>query len=270
MKFYKQKINIGNFWSPFLIFAAFFVLQSLSLQASYGYQHPTILKIIEQSKKCSPNIYFTQEELSSKERDLRFLDSLPFVMPKQDYERWYGEMKDLTLIPLNKCVVRGNKNYFKDENKPFLKALKVESIVNLDFMAHTKVQGKTIGFNYVFVPMNPSFYPKGESMISFLHALSALAQASPENKIYLSCYYAKHRTSLLSAVYQFLIEYGTFPEEACKNASTENDAALKQSLHLANEGMLTYNMPKSYKDFYLHFTQAVCKEKSGEFLDQLL
>ncbi|MDX1919459.1 MAG: hypothetical protein SFU25_01850 [Candidatus Caenarcaniphilales bacterium] len=238
-----------------------------------AYQHPTVLKIIKNADKCLPNIYFTKEELISKERDLRFLDSLPHlleVQKKGDYERWYGEMKDMSLVPLNRCVVRGNKNYFKDENKPFLKVLNVQSIVNLDFIAHTKVQGKTIGFNYVFVPMNPSFYPRGESMISFLHALTALSQATPESRIYLSCFHGKHRSSLLSAVHQFLLEYARFPEEACKNAAGDNDPAFIQAVELANEGILTYNMPKSYKDFYADFTKAVCKEKSGEFLDQLL
>ncbi|MDJ0625972.1 MAG: hypothetical protein QNJ31_06370 [Candidatus Caenarcaniphilales bacterium] len=252
------------------IFFLLFAVTLLFNLPSVAKQHSTIQKIIEQSKYCQPNFYFSKEDIESSDKNLRFLDKTALLLNYKKADYWYFHSKEMNLIPLNLCALRGNKKYYKDENKRFLRELRISTIINLDFLAHTKVKGKTIGFKYLFTPITPSAYPTGESIKLLLHALTALSEATPEERVYISCFSGKHRTSLLSAMYQFLGEYSNHLIDACNNAANDKDKGYLQAELIANQGILTYNMPSKYKEFYEDFTKAVCEEKSEEFFQNLI
>lgn len=244
----------------------FFPLIKLPAQAT---QHPLIEKLIIQSRTCQPNYYFSSEQIESKLRHLTYLDKIAELLETKNADQWYLQSERLNLIPVNKCVVRGNKEFFKPENQDLLKALKVNNLVNMDFVAHNIVKGKTYGFKYTFAPINPAAYPKRESAIAIMNVLNILSFASPDGRIYISCFYGKHRSSLLSAIYQFIGEYAINPKQACERANTERDQGWNQGVAIANLGVLTYNMPTAYKRFYRNLTDSICKENSAEFLQKL-
>lgn len=252
----------------FALLITLFLISALILPAEAA-QHPIIEKIILQSKSCQPNYYFSPEEIESKQRHLAYLDKTAELLQLKNADRWYLESERLNLIPVNRCIIRGNKEYIKPENQNILKVLNVNTIVNTDFMAHNIVAGKTYGFKYTFVPINPAAYPKGESIISIMNAFNAIAQATPNERVYISCFHGKHRTSLLAAMYQFLGEYAIDPDRACDYATTQNDKAWEQAVLIANLGVLTYNVPNTYKHFYADFTKSVCEEKSDKFFQKL-
>jgi hypothetical protein len=251
--------------SAFLFFSFVMLLNAPCFSA----QHEIVQKLIEHSKQCYPLYYFTPEQIASKDKQEIFLLGLVDSAALKEPHAWEKEVKDLNLLPVNKCVYRGNKNYYKEKNKVLLSALEVKQIINTDFVAHTLVDGKTFGYKYTFVPIYPNGYPKGESIVSLLNAFNNILQATPQQRVYISCFDGKHRSSLISSILQFIGEYAANPAQACLGPGTENDKGFVEAKALADQGLFTYNMPAGYKQFYLDFTQSVCNNDSEKFLNGL-
>ncbi len=222
-------------------------------------QNETINKLIISSKSCYPNYYFLPQEIKNKVYQATYTDF--------GVSGFLKESQNLYLIPVNQCVMRGNKNYYKTENQKFLQSLKIKTIINTDFLAHSLVEGKLFGFNYLFTPIYPVAYLKGESVISLANILNNLVLVNKENKAYISCLDGRHKSSLIAALIQFMTEYSNSPTLACKK-STE-DLIWQQSELFANTKFKSYKISHQYEKFYYNFCEAICKQQSEEFLSGL-
>ncbi len=252
-----------------VLFFIFVVFLSLCWQPSQAGQHPSIQKIIEKSKLCEPNYYFSPIEINSLDKHYSFFAKTLELLPKNNIQNWSGEAKDLNLIPVNQCVLRSNKNFSKPQNEEFLKALNVKTIVNTDNLSNVINQGKTHTI-YVFVPISAAGYPKGLSVKSLLLALDYLAEASPNKRVLLSCLYGKYQSGLVSAIYKLLGEYNKDSITTCAALGTKNDLGFVEMNAIGNNGLLTYDMPGSFKKFYLDFGKALCDKKTDKFFEKLL
>ncbi|HEY9885725.1 MAG TPA: hypothetical protein V6C96_00550 [Vampirovibrionales bacterium] len=254
----------------FFILAFLFLSIALCFShASFSGQNPVINQIIHASKECQPNILFTPSILNINESELLIADKLSTFATKTSSQIILEATRDLRLMPLSACVLRSNKDYYQEKYTQLFQDLKVTKVVNLDFLAHAKIQNKHKGSLYVFAPINPIRYPQGESFLSFMHALNAIEEAKPKNKVLLVCYNNRHRNSLISAIYQFLMAYSQEPFSTCEKVGTEEDKFWNAAQEIANEGLFIYDMPLSYKKFYKDLTESVCNESSDEFLKEL-
>jgi hypothetical protein len=235
---------------------------------SYAAQHLVVAKIIEQSN-CGTDHYFSGEQIHAKNWSEIFSNDLNKMLEGVELKPEIvkaKQVKDLNLIPVNDCVLRGNRNYCQSNNEALLKSFKVSRAITMDETVHKKYASKT-SLNYAYLPVIPKKYPKGQSVQSILQALNYLSEASPENKVYISCFFGKHRTGLIVGMYQFLRNYGADPLQSCKTASTNRDKAFIQMNTIAAVGVLTYDMPPGYLKFYRDFTKAVCKGQTKEFFE---
>lgn len=249
------------------ILLVFLLFLSFGLKAS-AKQNAVILKILDSAQNCTPNIYFSETEINSKDRFYAYYVELQKLFPNEILEG-LAQSKDLNLMPINRCVLKGNKNYPKELNLSWLKKLQVKSIISTDYLSNTLNSGKN-SLNYVFLPIHASGYQKKqESIQSLLLAFEYLAKASPTQKVYINCFSGKYQSGLVVALYQFLQEYAFSSQETCQNLATKQDLAFNQMLNVANQGLFSYNLPNGFKKFYVDFGKAVCEEQSEEFLQKL-
>ena len=249
-----------NYWQKLicLLFVILICIFCFSFKA-VAKQSEMIEKLILSSKNCYPNYYFSENEIKKKVYQATYTDFGAIGFLK--------ESQNLYLIPVNQCVMRGNKNYYKTENQQFLKTIKVKTIINTDFLAKSLVEGKLFGFNYLFTPIYPVSYLKGESVISLSNIFNNLSLMNKDERVYISCLDGKHKSSLISALIQFITEYANFPTKVC----TKTNQALiwEQAELFANTKFGNYKMSSQYKKFYYDFCESVCKQKSEEFLSKL-
>ena len=267
--FYKKWLSKNNLGMKKLIKLLFcFLLIFVLGFPAWSNQNEAIIKIINSAKNCQANIYFSKTEINSKDRSYAYYAEI---------QRWFApniidgliETQNLNLIPINNCVLRGNKNYTQEANLVWLKKLQVNTIMSTDYLSNTINAGKT-NLNYVFLPLTASGYQKKqESIQSLLLAFEYLAKAMPSQKLYINCFSGKYQSNLLTALYQFLLEYALKPKQTCTNLGTKQDLSFQQMLNMGNQGLLSYNLPHGFKKFYFEFGLAVCEERSEEFLQKL-
>ncbi len=242
-----------------------FMFMALGVKAE---QHKIIKEIIANANSCVPLYYFSKSQINSKTNYKFYSEALKdFTKNKNFYLT-----KDSNLMPVSNCILRANRNYYKNI-KTLNENFRVTTVINTDLLiknlVENKVQKKST-INELYFPMSSSEYPKVQSAKSFIEILKSLSQATPQNRAIITCFFGKHRTGLISASYQFLLEYAQNKEKACKEIATEKDKAYQQMLNIAKIGLLIYDMPDSFKEFYKDFAKSVCEENSKEFLNSLL
>ncbi len=249
-----------------------FLLLVLSFKCSVGHasQHPVVVSIIKQFPKCGPDYFYSNSEIKSNEvfnEGLQTLAKSKYL--KSERLIRVNQVKSLNLFPVNECVLRGNRQYFKPEYSELLADFEIDTAITMDATVNKKNQkaGRT---NYIYSPIIPKTYPKGESVSSILTVLNHLSKASPEQKVFISCYFGKHRTGLIVGLYQFLRNYAKDPVDTCLNAYSAKDKSYEQMKAIAAVGRLTYDMPVGYLEFYRDFAESVCQNRSNEFLQNLL
>jgi|GEM_PF-2570025 len=259
-------------------FVQFVVITGCSLSSE---QIAVLSKIKEQTKKCSPSYLFSREEISSKDKYFYFsykLNQLLELAEKSNYQVEASFSKELNLIPVNNCVLRGNRNFKKLNNLKILREnFRVSRLINSDKIVNNFLNQDS-GFqdklnqnpilDYQYFDLSSTKYPTREQKTLIKEILDLLAQATPNQKVYLSCFFGKHRTGLLSGIYQFLFEYSLDSKNSCDKASFEKDKIYLQMNQIANLGFFTYDMPFPLKKFYLDFKKAVCQNKSKEFINK--
>jgi hypothetical protein len=214
--------------------------------------------------ECSPEFFFVN---SKENTDLLIEEKLKVLSKKKDLIS-SKNIKNLNLIPVDNCVLRGNRNFTAPQEAGLLRDLNVDNIINTDFLSH-QINKDNVRTKYSYLPLTASAYPKGQDAKNIIVALEKLANGSPSQKVYLSCFFGKHRTGLLVGLYQFLRLYSQNPKETCTNLGKDSDAAYSQMLKIASQGKFTYDMPKNFIKFYKDFGRSVCDNSSAEFVASL-
>lgn len=229
-------------------------------------QHPSVQRILLSVKKCLPNQFFSSEQINSKDSGKETYtkaleritsDGKPFTLTR-----------DYFLLPVNKCVLRGSRDFELNEDV-LVNSFNVKTIINTDFLVNN-LKKKPQDINYVYLAMSASQYPRKSSLTSLLKALDYLSTATPNGRVIISCFFGRHRTGLIAGIYQFLGEYAKDSKATCKNLGGKNDLVYNQMLNLGKGSGLIYDMPQDFKKFYVDFGKSVCEEKSKEFIEKLL
>ncbi|MDX1918497.1 MAG: hypothetical protein SFT81_05090 [Candidatus Caenarcaniphilales bacterium] len=228
-------------------------------------QHEIVERIRAQYKQCAKIYLYEPKVIESRDGYKLFAADLIKLEPQASPERLSSLARATSSIPVNNCVLRGNRHFLEHQN--FLKELKVNTVVNTDSLVNASSYGKH-RLNYLYYPMDAIAYPRGESKKSLLKALYTLSEATPERKTYIGCFFGKHRTSLVVGIYQFLQIYAQDSKMICQNYGTSLDPAFIQMKEIAGKGLLTYDLPKAFENFYRDFAKSVCEESSKEFLDK--
>jgi hypothetical protein len=236
-------------------------------QNVWAEQHSAVQRIIDSYKVCQPNYYFSRQEIKLNGRYYAFYEQLVKMLEPGQKRDFVGQIKDLYLVPINNCALKGNKNYSKLLNSELLKDFKVLTIVNTDFIAHSFNEGKN-KFKYIFAPIEPGTYPNFESRKSIMLALDTLSRATPNERVFLGCLNGRYQSGLVAAMYQFAMHYAQTPELACTKLGTSQDLGYVEMNAIGNQGHLSYDMPQSYKKFYTGFAQSVCDGESAEFFQK--
>ncbi len=258
-----KNFNIKNLLILICTIAYLFLVPTLSTRAE---QHSSINKILQNLPQCGPVVYFSPYEINSRSKYYAYYAELEKIFPTNQKTYGMAEAKDLNLIPLDKCILKGNKNFSKLNNAEFLKKIEIKTLINTDYISHNFNGGNSTYFTYVFLPISQSGIQNRETLKSIKLALDYLSTAKPTDKIYLGCLYGKYQSSLLAATYQFLHEYSKNKETACKQVGGDNDKAFIQMTATGDEGLLSHNTPNGLKKIYLGLAKAICEEKSAEFL----
>jgi len=239
-------------------------LQSVSL----GKQHPVVKAILQNKKSCGENYFFSQAEIESSQSQKFFRHKLKDLAPGNKSSSISNLTEDFVVLPVDRCVLRGNRNFRKNE-KVLISNFKVKTIVNPDFLVHRAVnkQKKSQIENYIYTPMSPTQYPHTEGRHSFTEALKHLSTSSPRERAMVLCFFGKHRTGMIIGAYQFLGEYAASAQKACQNVGTLKDKAYLQMNLLGDSGLFTYNLPSAFREFYVDFANSVCQDNSFEFLN---
>lgn len=235
---------------------------------SQAAQNTIIEKMIKSSNNCSPDYIFSNSQINS----LNSFDIYTKEFNKNQKSQKIIKAslaKDLNLIPVNSCVLRGNKNFTSLEGQKLFETLSVKSIINTDSLTNRLINYKSNKVKYIYLPVSSSKYPKGAGAKSIMTALNILADSSEEKKVYISCFFGKHRTGLIVALYQFTRLYAQNKQLACSQVANSKDKIFRQMNSIAALGTLTYDMPKEFQDFYKDFANSVCKEQSEEFIKSL-
>lgn len=228
--------------------------------ATHAKQHPVIAQIANQTE-CGTNFYLSWSEINS--------DSKSQYIQKQFRAAGINTTQNLigslNLLPVNRCVLRGNRRFGETERLKELERMGVKTFIRFTQSSAKKNEMK----NLVFweLPISGSGYPKGASKQAILKALEQLAKAEPSQRVYLSCFFGKHRTGLIAALYQFTRDYALSPVKTCIQKATPQDRAFRQMNSIAALDFYTYDMPYDFRRFYKEYTEAVCKESSQEFFN---
>lgn len=245
-----------------LFFTILFVLL-VSGAATRSEQHPVVEQIIEQYPTCSGNHLLSLQGVQSKNIGKLFYDATHIV--KND--RKFRYHKNFELIPLNNCVFRGNR-YFSKYLQILQRNLNIKRIINLDLLIHkSRDERKYSSIDYKYLYINPSQYPHANSLRSLTAVLDALSQATPDNRSLIVCFFGKHRTGLVSALYQFVGWYAEDPEGACEAVASERDLIFQFTSDYAQSGIFSYDISPQLKKFYKDFAQSVCEKRSYELLE---
>ena len=232
-------------------------------------------KIEEQNQSCQPAYFFSSKELSSKQRYSYFNEKLQQIVDKNS-KVGPSFNQSLNLIPVNRCILRGNRNFKGASQVETLQAyLKVKLLINTDSIVNQLVQRDNYfqkklkedpQLEYKYFPLSSNRYPSKEEKILIVKVLELLSEARQSKRIYLSCFFGKHRTGLISGLYQFLSAYSLNPSVTCSKLGTQEDEIYSQMNKIADLGFFTYKMPLALQEFYSDFAKAVCEKKSQEFI----
>jgi hypothetical protein len=262
-----QLLNNKNLCLLSLFLALLIQVSLLPINAA---QHPIVQKIISQYPSCKADYFFSDLEINSKSHNVIYQKQLQILAKDIKHKRPQplraSQVKELNLIPVNDCILRGNRNYVTVENQKLLNDMSVKTTITTDALVDKKY-GNLVKLDYKFFPITPKKYPAGQSLTSIMQALDLMAEAKPNQKCYISCYFGKHRTGLIVGLYQFLRMYAAEPHETCAKLATSLDKVYMQMNSIASLGALTYDMPPSYMKFYKDFGQSVCNERSKEFVE---
>jgi hypothetical protein len=242
------------------------LILALSMPA-WSEQDSLVDKIIRQKIICSSDCLFSARQIKSPQSSRIYKQKIFDLMPASTDFLREELVKDLNLIPVNECVLRGNRNYALAEGSTLLDKLKVENIVTMDSWVKKIHKLKDVPHELIYLPVEQKQYPVGESMASIIKALGYLAEATPYERVYISCFFGKHRTGLVVGLYQFVRHYADNPQAACAQIGTREDETFLQMNTIANLGLLTYDMPVSYMQFYRNFAKSICEQKSKEFIE---
>ena len=254
----------------YFLFVLIFIFNNYELV--FAEQSKIIENIIQKKNTCTPNYFFSQEEVNGKNSNLTYREKIEKLANKnkKNKSKNLSFTSDFEIIPVNLCVLRSNRKFNTPTNEMTLKKeLNTSFIINTDLLVNKAIEADKTQqehIEYVYLPMNAFGYLKGQSLNSFRTALKYLSEATPDKRVLITCFFGKHRTGLLAASYQFVLEYANNPEEACKNLGTEKDKAFTLMNNIADKGVLTYNMPAEMKSFYTEFGKSVCNKTSSEFL----
>ncbi len=238
----RRKIQIWFFVSLFLL---------LPLQAK---QSLVLEKIAAQVERCGPNYFFETANPSS--------DSI-FKMSGGTFRLSEAKAKQLNLFPVNNCVLRGNRLFYQEANARIADRLNIYTLLRLGALHYST--HKFFGMKVISLPMKVYRKVDVHEMQTLAQALDVLASAKPDSRVLVSCYYGKHRTGLLVAMYQFAYEYVQDSQAVCKNYSAQNDRIYLQMNRIAEAGLLTYDQPDKFRVLYLSFRKALCEGNSEEF-----
>ena len=228
-------------------------------------QHRVVEQLINNSRQCIPNYIFGEKQIQDQERQKAFLAAVKKLNPDSKLQRGY-DYKNFFLIPVNNCVLRANR-YYADHLNSLNKTYNIKRIINFDLLVDKSIHKKHKDIEYLYMRINSSQYPKAESLRSLITTLDYLSEATPEERVLLTCFFGKHRTGLISAIYQFLLEYSLSPEQACNQISFDEDPIYLMMNQLAEHGFFVHRMPAEFKEFYIDFSRAVCNGISYEFLE---
>jgi hypothetical protein len=223
-------------------------------------QHEVVLKILNQCSVCGQSCYFSSKDLGPAQRQnllQEFYIHSSAKLPLQFVE-------ENNLFPVDACVLRGNKKFYKPKNLYFVKSLQTTTIIRTDAVSFA--EKNNIKIKQLDIPLNGLKAPDKNKLKYLVKALDELAQASPSRRAYVSCFFGRHRTGLLVGMYQFVKEYKTEPGLTCSQLGTQKDKAFVSMNAIAAQGMLTYDMPSDFRKFYKDFARSVCTEQSEEFL----
>lgn len=230
-------------------------------------QHIAVQNIINNIYSCQENFIPDIQKLSDKDINNLFIQAVNKLSNKD-----ININKNTLLLPVNNCVLRSDRGYIH-----YLKSLKdnlfVTRIVNFDLLQHhqhkdiSNSQGK-LDDSYIYLHFNSSQYPQAESLRSLVQVLNYMSEARPHKRILLTCFFGLHRTGLVSAIYQFIAHYSVDDYEACQHYSVEQDNIYQFMTELSQQRQ-SVDIPFEYKQFYQDFVQAVCDERSHEFLEGL-
>lgn len=237
-------------------------------QLVHAEQHKIIDKIRDQAEECGSDYFFSAGQINSKSRFKFYKEEIIELLPNGSQVK-ADLIKSLNLIPVNSCILRGNRNYYIPKGKELLEELQVKNIITMDSIVNRRHCKRNSEHELIYLPVSQKKYPDSESLSSIIEALDYLSEATPEEKTYVSCFFGKHRTGLVVGLYQFLRNYIAAPSETCSQAATLEDEAFLQMNAIANLGILTYDMPSNYLKFYKDFALSVCQEQSQEFLENL-
>jgi hypothetical protein len=234
-------------------------------------QDPLIDQIVRSMSQnntgCQPNYYFSVDEIQSKDGKYAYYEVLQRMLnPQQAASKdWFSSQKDLNLMPVNACIVRGNKDFSRKKNAEFLHSLAVSKIVNLDYVSDSLNRGKT-SFQYTFLPINPNAYPKDDNIRSIKLALEQMQSATPESRLYISDLTGKYQVGLVVALYQFLGDYSLDAVDTCDSIGKDRDKPYQQMNAIGNKGLLNYDFPDNFRKFYLDFAHSVCNHETDKLL----
>jgi protein tyrosine/serine phosphatase len=231
-------------------------------------QNTIIQKIIKNSNNCSADYIFSSSQINSSNSFNIYISELNKNLKNSNIVK-ASLAKDLNLIPVNSCILRGNRNFTSMEAQKLFESLSITSIINTDSLTNKLIDNKNNKIKYIYLPVSSSKYPKGVGGKSIMKALNILAEASPQQKVYISCFFGKHRTGLVVALYQFTRLYAQDKQMACSQIGNSKDKIFVQMNSIAALGTLTYDMPKEFQDFYKDFAKSVCQERSDKFLESL-
>jgi len=247
--------NLVNIILLFLLF-----LFSTKVNAK---QDEIVLKLIQKKSSCSPDYFFTNKEINSSQSFNIYTKA--FLKSQKKVKYISPELaQNLNLIPVNNCIFRGNRNFVSAEAQKLFTDLQITQIITTDSLTNKLSSNNK---KYIYLPIENSKYPNRKSLKSIVKSLEILANASEEQKVYISCFFGKHRTGLVIGLYQFIRNYAQNKELTCSQVGTKRDKSFLQMNNIASLGILTYDMPEKYREFYLNFANSVCKEKSQEFIE---
>ena len=81
-------------------------------------QHKIIDQIRGQYYKCGSDCFFSLGQIQSKNRSKFYKDEILELLPNAPNNFIRAELiENLNLIPVNNCVLRGNRHYYLPENQ---------------------------------------------------------------------------------------------------------------------------------------------------------
>jgi hypothetical protein len=240
-----------------LLILIFCILNSLTVGAK---QHPAVLNVLEQCSKCGIN-----QVLSPNEFNLTKRQNLISELNYADLSAISASfIEDTNLFPVDNCVLRGNKKFYKGQNLHFAKKLKTQTLIRTDAVSYAEKSKYRI--DQLDIPLNGLKAPNASKLKYLVKALDQIAEATPEKRVYVSCFFGKHRSGLVVGMYQFLREYKKDPISICTNIGSSQDKVYVLMNAIAAKGTLTYDMPSDFRQFYKDFAKSVCTEESDDFL----